>query len=108
MEYDDFFSVGCEALWRASNTFKGKGKFASFAGLCIWRAVMDELKKKTRYRRLFKGRKEVEIDGIPALDKRNWQNFFVFGFLFFFFGIKYHDHVVFSKSLCKTTAYILI
>lgn len=47
--YDDFYSVGCEALCRAAMTYRPEsGEFAPFASVMIYHAMIDHCRKQNR------------------------------------------------------------
>lgn len=49
LTFDDFYSVGCEALCRAAMRYKpAMGEFAPFAGVLIYNAMIDHCRKQNR------------------------------------------------------------
>lgn len=49
LTFDDFYSVGCEALCHAAMRYKpAMGEFAPFAGVLIYNAMIDHCRKQNR------------------------------------------------------------
>lgn len=49
LTFDDFYSIGCEALCHAAMRYKpAMGEFAPFAGVLIYNAMIDHCRKQNR------------------------------------------------------------
>lgn len=69
LDYDDLFSVGCEALLKAARKWPGMGKFSTYAMVCIQRLMGREVR---RYEKLPQSISHDDltdaVEGVPDAD----------------------------------------